>query len=168
MSRDHSTVIIILLAGIFAVLLLGREAVQGSLESLFWFTVILGVILGIVAVIIWAIVAFIRKVMREAKAYQEEIRLEREGGRPWLYTFIMLPALLANFLVLGIAAYSRYINETCKGVVGDCLQAVPYWWLPITVFLASFFVGRALERIFLYFYKQALARESKSGQKNPG
>lgn len=149
MSKEHSRLIIFLLAGIFAVLLFGREAVQGSLETFFW----IGLVLGIVALIIWGIVALVRGVGREVKVYREEVRRDREEGRPWLHTFIAWPGIIGNFLVIGIAGYSRYVDESCRAFLGDCLQTIPYWWLPVALLLGSIPIA-GLERIILHYRKR--------------
>jgi hypothetical protein len=151
-NRDHSRIIVILLAGILAVLLFGREAVQGSLQVLFW--VVLGV--GTVGLIVWAIIAFSRYMGREVRAYQAEIRRHREEGQPWLHTYIACPGIIGNFLVFGVAAYSRYVEESCRLLMGDCLQQLPYWWLPVSLLLSSIPIA-GLERVFLYFRNRKTA-----------
>ncbi len=147
-DRDHSRLIIILLTGILAVLLFGREATLGSMQTIFW----IGLALGIVGSIIWAIIAFVRYMRREAKAYRDEVRRDREEGRPWLHTFVAWPGIIGNFLVIAVAGYSRYVEESCRALMGDCLQQIPYWWLPVSLLLASIPIA-GLERIFLYFRK---------------
>lgn len=146
MSKEHSRLIIFLLAGILAVLLFGREAMQGSLEVVFW----IGLALGIVALAIWGIVALVRGVGREVKVYRQEVRRDREEGRPWLHTFIAWPGIIGNFLVIGVAAYSRYVEESCSALLGDCLQQIPYWWLPVVLLLGSMPIA-GLERIILHY-----------------
>jgi hypothetical protein len=147
-DRGHSQLIIILLSGIFAVLLFGREATYGSIQTLFS----VGLVLGIIAVIVWAIVSFIGYMGREARVYREEVRRDREEGRPWLYQYLAWPGIIGNFLVFGVAAYSRYVDVSCRAF-GDCLQQIPYWWLPISLFLASILVS-ALEQTVRYFRKR--------------
>lgn len=146
MSKEHSRIIIILLAGIFAVLLFGREAMQGSMQVVFW----VGLAVGIVGLIGWATFAFFRYIGGEAKAYREEVRRDREQGKPWLHTYIAWPGIIGNFLVFAIAGYSRYVDESCRALVGDCLQQIPYWWLPVALLLGSIPIA-GLERIILHY-----------------
>ena len=146
MDRDHSRLIIILLFVIAAVLLFGREATMGSMQTIFW----IGLVLGFIALTVWAIVAFIRYMGREAKVYRAEVRRDREEGRPWLHTYIAWPGILGNFLVFAIAGHSRYVEESCRALVGDCLQQIPYWWLPVTLLLGSIPIA-GLERIILHY-----------------
>ena len=146
MDRGHSQLIIILLAGIFAVLLFGREATLGSMQTMFW----IGLALGVVALIVWAIISFIRYIRRETKAYRDEVRRDREEGRPWLYRFAAWPGIIGNFLVIAVAGYSRYVEDSCRALLGDCLQQIPYWWFPVTLLLASIPIS-ALEQMVLYF-----------------
>ena len=132
-DRAHSQLIIILLAGILAVLLFGREAILGSMEGVFW----LGLVIGVPVLLIWGLVAFTRYLKDEVRDYREEVRRDRAKGRPWLYLFVLWPGLIANCLVFGVAAY-RYFDGSCQYFKGDCIQTIPYWWLPITVFAVSF------------------------------
>ena len=141
MDRSHSQLIVLLLAGIFAVLLFGREAVLGSLEGMVW----ISIAIGIPVLLIWVIVAFVRYLRREARAYREEARRDRDQGLPWLYKFAAWPGIIGNFLVLGVAAY-RYFDNSCRFFAGDCLQTIPYWWLPVALLLASIPIS-AVEQI---------------------
>src|SRR5262249_40932023 len=144
--RNHSRLIVILLAGILAVLLFGREATLGSIQTLFW----VGLVLGIVTLLVLGTLSFIRSIGREAKSYREEVRRDREEGRPWLHTFIAWPGFIGNFLVLGVAGYWRYVEESCRTFTGDCLEQIPYWWLPVTLLLVSVPISW-LERVILHF-----------------
>jgi hypothetical protein len=146
LARDHSRLIVILLAGIFAVLLFGREVVFGSLQTAFW----VGLALGAVALIIWAVVSLIRYTGKEAKAYRAEVQKDREEGRPWLHTYIAWPGILGNFAVFAFAGYKRFILESCRVLTGDCLETIPYWWFPVTLLLGSILIA-GLERIVLHF-----------------
>jgi amino acid permease len=150
MHRDHSRLIVILLAGIFAVLLFGREATLGSMQTIFW----VGLVLGVVGLIVWATIAFVRYMGREAKAYRDEVRRDREEGRPWFHTFTAWPGIIGNFLMFAVAAYSRYVDESCRALTGDCLQQIPYWWLPVTLLLASIPIA-GLERVIRYFRRSS-------------
>jgi hypothetical protein len=149
LDKGHSQIIIILLGGILAVLLFGREATLGSIETAFW----VGLVFGIVALVVWAIAAFVRYMAREAKAYRDQVRRDRAEGRPWLYTFVAWPGFIGNLGVFAVAAYSRYVEASCKAFTGDCLQQIPYWWFPITLFAASIPVA-VMERIVLYFRRR--------------
>jgi hypothetical protein len=100
---------IILLVLILAVLLFGRPD-PDSMQTVFW----IGLFLGIVALIIWAIVAFIRFIRRDFKAYRDEVRRDREEGRPWLYNYVAWPGIIGNFVVLAVAAYWLFIEESCR------------------------------------------------------
>jgi ABC-type tungstate transport system substrate-binding protein len=133
MTKQHSQIIIFLLGGILVVLLFGRDAALGSMQTLFW----IGLVLGIIALIIWAIVALVGYTRREVKAYKEEVRRDREEGRPWLHNFLMWPGVIGNFAVFGVAAYSRYVDESCRALVDDCLKNIPYFWAPIALVLLS-------------------------------
>jgi amino acid permease len=147
-DRDHSRLIIILLSVIAAVLLFGREATFGSMQTIFW----VALALGIVALIVWAIVSSTRYMGREARAYRDEVRRDREEGRPWLHTYIAWPGIIGNLLVFVVAAYWRFIDDSCRALMGDCLQQIPYWWAPVCLLLASIPIA-GLERMIAHFRK---------------
>ncbi|MCW5681004.1 MAG: hypothetical protein KF794_08985 [Xanthobacteraceae bacterium] len=151
MDRDHSRIIIFLLGGILAVLLFGREVALGSVQTIFW----VGLVVGIVWLIFWAIIATIRFLKRESVAYRDEVRRDREEGRPWLYTFVAWPGIIANFGVFGLAAYSRHIEGSCRALTGDCLREIPFWWLPVCLLLGSIPI-MWLEKLFNYFRDKEL------------
>jgi hypothetical protein len=113
-DRNHSRIIIILLSVIAAVLLFGREATIGSMQTLFW----IGLALCVIAFVVWATISFISYMRRGVRAYREEVRRDREDGRPWLHTFVAWPGIIGNFLVIGVAAYSRYVDESCRDTGG--------------------------------------------------
>ena len=65
MDQNHSSSIIIaVLAGILFLLLFGREAALGSLQSIFW----VGLVLGILALIVSAIEQFVLYLRRQNTA----------------------------------------------------------------------------------------------------
>jgi hypothetical protein len=143
MDRNHSRLIIILLAGILFVLLLGREPAIEALGSVSWIMLVIGTVVAI----IWMIIAAIRYVRREAIVYSEEVRRDRDEGRPWLHTFILWPAAIGNFAVVGFAAF-RYFDHECRRFTGDCLEQIPLWWVPVLLLLLSMIV-EWLEKLFL-------------------
>jgi hypothetical protein len=146
MDRNHSRLIVILLCVIAAVLLFGREATFGSMQAIFW----IGLALSVVGLIVWAIVALIRYMRSEVKIYRDEVRRDREEGRPWLHTYLAWPGIIGNFAVFGVAGYSRFVAESCRLLLGNCLQEIPYWWLPATLLLASIPVA-GIERLVLKY-----------------
>jgi hypothetical protein len=93
MDRNHSRLVVILLAGILFVLLFGREAVISVLGNALWISTAIGAVIGIVLIIL----AAIRYTRQEARLYREEVRRDREEGRPWLYTFIAWPGAIGKF-----------------------------------------------------------------------
>src|SRR5215204_102025 len=124
MYKQHSQLVVILLAGIFAVLLFGRDAVLGSMEGAVW----IALAVGVPVLLIWMIVAFIRYLKREARAYRPELRTNRDQGLPWLYSYLIWPGLIGSIFVISLAVY-RYNDATaCKLLLGDCLQGIPYYW----------------------------------------
>jgi hypothetical protein len=132
MDRNHSRLVVILLAGILFVLLFGREAVISVLGNALWISTAIGAVIGIVLIIL----AAIRYTRQEARLYREEVRRDREEGRPWLYTFIAWPGAIGNFAVFGFAAFS-YFDHECRALKGDCLEQIPFWWLPVLLLLIS-------------------------------
>jgi len=132
-SKEHSRIIIILLAGIFAVLLFGREVVQGSLQT----AGIVGLTVGAIILVVTGIFMFVRYLSQEVKVYREDMQRERAAGKPWLYMLIAWPGIIGNFLVFGIAAYWWFIENSCRALMGDCLQSVPLWWVPVCFILIS-------------------------------
>jgi hypothetical protein len=124
MDKGHSQLIVLLLAGIFAVLLFGREAVFGSMETMFW----IGIVVGIPVLLIWAIVAFTRYLKREARAYRDEVRGYKRQGLPRFYLFAAWPGIIGNFLVVGWATYRYFIDNACRYFAG-CLQEIPLYWI---------------------------------------
>jgi type VI protein secretion system component VasK len=78
MDRDHSRLVVILLAGILLVLLFGREATIEAIGSASWVLLVIGAVITI----IWMILGTIRYTRQEAKLYSEDdIRhLERRGA----------------------------------------------------------------------------------------
>jgi uncharacterized integral membrane protein len=129
MDRGHSRLIVILLAGILIVLLIGREAAIELLGGAFW----VALILGLFALIVAAVFGVVRASVRETRAYRDEVARDRREGRPWLYTFIVWPGLIGNFVVMGLAAF-HYFGGECHAFKGDCLESIPLWGVPISVF----------------------------------
>jgi hypothetical protein len=143
MDRDHSRWVIILLAGILFVLLFGREAAIGALGTAFWIALVVGAVIAL----IWIIIATIRYTRREVKLYREEVGRDREEGRPWLHTFIAWPGIIGNFAVFGFAGF-RYFDNECRILLGDCLEQIPFWWLPVSLLLLSIPI-QLLEKVVL-------------------
>jgi hypothetical protein len=44
--------------------------------------------------------------------------------------------IIGNFAVLGLAGL-RYYGDACHNITGDCLQNIPFWWLPVSLLLLS-------------------------------
>ena len=59
----------------------------------------------------------------------------------------MWPGAIGNFIVFGAAAYSRF-EGSCQSFKGDCLENMPYWWLPVSVLFAGLLV-QGIERLYL-------------------
>jgi hypothetical protein len=107
-----------LLLLILCVLLFGAGAV---LSGLGWLAVIsIGLLVVLLAVLGSA--AFIRSM-------HNEIATERSKQRPWLYLVIGLPAVIGNF---GVFAFTW--------LQGSKIDAVPYYWVPVTLIFASMLV----------------------------
>jgi uncharacterized membrane protein len=114
------------------VLLFGRGAAIALFGNAFWIVLVVGAVIAI----IWMIIDAIRFVRREAKLYREEVSRDRDEGRPWLHTFVAWPGILGNFAVFGFAAFRNFDHE-CRALTGDCLQEIPFWWLPVSLLLLS-------------------------------
>lgn len=100
---------------ILCVLLFGAGAV---LSGLGWLALIsVGLLVVVLAVLGGA--ALLRSM-------HDEIATQRSAQRPWLFLIIGLPAVIGNF---GVFAAS-----TLRGIKID---AVPYYWLPVAMMLAS-------------------------------
>jgi len=74
MDRNHSRLIIILLAGILCVMLVGRDAAIGFLGNAFW----VALVVGTLVLIVLAIIGLIRFTRREARLYREEVGRDRQ------------------------------------------------------------------------------------------
>ena len=82
MSNRDANVIKLLLGGILLVLLFGRDAVMGSLQTGVWIVVGLGVVL-VIGWIGWAFgKAFLYDVPKE---YVSDLKQDKADGKPWLY-----------------------------------------------------------------------------------
>jgi MFS family permease len=133
MSESQTRVIIILLAGILFVLVVGREAALTALTWGFW----IALALGILALFLWVIIAFLRWGQRETKAFSESVAKERREGKPWLFGIVGVVGMLGNFAVFGLAALNYY-GGTCASFKKDCLNQIPFWYLPVPILLLSF------------------------------
>jgi hypothetical protein len=103
---------------ILCVLLFGAGAV---LSGLGWLAVIsVGLLVVLLAVLGSA--AFIR-------GMHDEIATQRSQQRPWLYLIVGIPAVIGNF---GVVALSW--------LQGGKIDAIPYWWVPVTILFASILV----------------------------
>jgi hypothetical protein len=103
---------------ILCVLLFGAGAV---LSGLGWLALIsVGLLIVLLAVL--GTSAFIRSM-------HDEIDTQRREQRPWLFLIIGVPAVIAN---VGVFAFSW--------LQGGKIDAVPYWWAPVTVMFASMLV----------------------------
>ena len=95
MDRNHSRIVIALLAGILFVMLVGREAARDSLETLYW-AALPGVIVVVVAAGIW-------------NSFRDYIDTEvlplRYSGKAWLYKFVLYLAGLFFFGSLVVAGF---------------------------------------------------------------
>lgn len=132
MDKDHSRLIVILLAGILFVLLFGREAAIGALGSGFWVLLMIGSVIAI----IWMIIAAIVYARKEVKVFRNDLRRAREEGQPWLWTYILGPGVIGNFAVVGFAAFRYFFDNECRAF-RSCLEQIPFWWLPVALMLLS-------------------------------
>jgi hypothetical protein len=124
MDRDHSSLIIILLAGILValggnlfVLLVGRETaisiVGGAFGAgAFWVALVGGTLA----------LLFIGYVLRK-----------RRQGQPWLFHLILWPAYTGVLVVLGLAAVHSF-DKAC-GRPYECVEQIPLYWLPVPLVL---------------------------------
>jgi hypothetical protein len=143
MDRDHSSLIVILLAGILLalsgilfVLLVGREeaisAVGGASGA---GALAVALVVGTLALL------FIGYVLRR-----------RRQGQPWLFHFILWPAYIGVLAVLGLAALHAF-DKSC-GRPQECVAEVPLYWLPVPLVLLGallwwvedFFISRRKSR----------------------
>jgi putative solute:sodium symporter small subunit len=130
MNDSHSRTIIYLLAGILAVLLVGRTAALGAATSALWIVAPLGA--GVL--VVWVIVAFVKFCRRESALFRDEVLQDKRAGRPWLHYWVGVPGGIGNFVVFAIAAL-YWLNG--DGTFRHCLEVVPFWWVPILFVLAS-------------------------------
>jgi hypothetical protein len=115
---------------ILCVFLFGAGAVLSGLGWLAFISVGLLVVL----LVVLGSAAFIRSM-------HDEIATQRREQRPWLFLIIGLPAVIGNF---GVFAFSW--------LQGGEIDAVPYWWVPVTIMFASMLV-LALESANSWFPK---------------
>ena len=131
MDKNHSRLIVILLAGIFLVLSFGREA-------FFW--ACLGVIAGLVAIVLIGLIVWVQGVCLRL-LFGEDLRaswLDFEGdlralawsfrnGGPWLSQLVMIVGGIGVFVV-AITAVARWVMGSCDYF---CIDTIPYHWLPL-------------------------------------
>jgi hypothetical protein len=94
---------------------------ERSVGGLGWLALI-SVGLLVVLLVVLGSAAFIRSV-------RDEIATQRRAQRPWLFIIIGLPAVIENFGVFAVS-----------WLQGGKIDAVPYWWVPITIVFASILV----------------------------
>jgi hypothetical protein len=128
MRPEHSRIIILLLSGILAVLLFGRDAVLGSLNTI----LPVALAIGLVGLVAWALYALFAFLGRQAKKFGVEAKEERSQGRPWLHNFLTVPGMLGNFVVMGLAGWFWWAGDLR---FREALQLVPLWWVPVMVLL---------------------------------
>jgi hypothetical protein len=100
---------------ILCVLLFGAAAV---LSGLGWLALISVGLLVVLLVVLGS-----AKLIR---SMHDEIATQRSEQRPWLYLVIGMPAMIGN---IGVFAFSW--------LQGGKIDAVPYWWVPVTIMFAS-------------------------------
>ena len=126
MDRDHSSLIIILLGailfvlgGILFVLLVGRDMAISVGRDMAM--PVMGGASG-VALVVGALALFIGYIRRKGRE-----------GQPWLFHFIIWPAYIGIFVVLGLAAVHSF-DKACGGPY-ECVGQIPLYWLPASLVL---------------------------------
>ena len=66
-----------------------------------------------------------------------EVGRDRRRGRPWLYRFFMVPAIVGCLVVASVAAV-YYFEGSCRFF--DCVEQVPYSRAPIALAALAFLV----------------------------
>jgi hypothetical protein len=127
--NSSNGVVVVLLAAILFVLLFGCEAFFSGLGIMFWIFIVIAVLS-----IMWAIIAAVAK----------EIRNEKVAGRAWVWQYLAYPSMAGNIVVFAIAAIIAWADGTRINVA---IEKVPYWWVPITIFVASSFILQPMENL---------------------
>jgi len=123
MNESHSRAIVFLLAAILCVMLFGAGAV---LSGFGWMAGI-GLVLGIVFVGVAVIAKFIG-------SFRDEVVAAKSKREPWLWLFVVWPAIIGNFIVCGIAALRWWGgNISFKDALGE----VPYFWVPVALLFGA-------------------------------
>jgi hypothetical protein len=137
MDREHSRWIVILLAGIFFILLVGREAAQISFQTLLWIAIPLLIVYFVVGGIWFA-----------ARDYYEETVLPlKEAGSAWLYKLTLFAAGLVFFGSLAIAGLMTWVGSDSFEKNSATLHTPLISGLYLGLFSGVVFI---LENIFLW------------------
>ena len=133
MDREHSRIIVWLLAGILAVLLFGAAAVRDGLQVAFWVGLAL-----LVVFLTWKLVSGVWI------AASSEIAAAKEQGEPWLWAVFLIPA---GFWIAGMVTTAYVTGNRTKFPYG-----YDYWEVP--VFLAAAGLALLLGGVLRRSYKQ--------------
>lgn len=101
-NSDDNKVIIFLLSGILAVLLLGRDAVLGSIGNLFW--------IGIGLLVLWIVWLFIKGFFGVIAEVTQEIRQDKAAGKPWVPSVLLFTGLSIGAVWLIGLLSDRYLG----------------------------------------------------------
>lgn len=130
MNNDNNGAIVFLLTAILCVLLFGSGAV---LSGLGWGA-------GIIAVL--AVGFFIiAGIARFFGTMRDEIATARAKREPWLWLFVVWPAIPTLLVILGLGAL-RWMDNNIRFVAA--VITIPYWWAPGAMLIVGLVIA-ALE-----------------------
>ncbi len=115
MDRNHSRLIVFLLAGILFVLLLGREAALSSLQGLSGLLIALLILFFIGTVVLAVFKAPI-------DYYWETVAPLRRARQPWVYKLVQFLAGLMLLIVIATAGFQWFMGA---GTFDECWRLLP-------------------------------------------
>lgn len=123
--------VITLLGAILFVLLFGRDAFFGWAKVLLWLSVAVGTV--------WIVWVTIRAGLR---AFRKEIHTARSAGRAWRWQYVAYPTMIGNIIVGLIVVFIAFYEHIR---IHDAFDRVPFFWIPVVLFMASYFLLQPIE-----------------------
>lgn len=131
MSASDARLIIFLLAAILAVLLLGREAVLSSTQTIFW--------AGLVGLVGWIAWLLIKSIFVETpKELLSELRDLRRARKPWIAEAILIVGLPFGLVWIAGLVAEKYFGFTALKSYTDLAGLI--WFVFCPIFLAGMLI----------------------------
>lgn len=119
--------IAVILALILAVMLFGADTVKGGIG-----------LVGAIAACLLVITCAFKIVGAGVDFVRKEVAENKRQGAPWRALYLIYPAIIANILVGALAVVNADWSQS--GAFRTSLEAIPYWWLPITLMFVGWFL----------------------------